>query len=101
MPKTDRVLRKTEVLSSSFIYLRTLECPETGNIPPKMPGRARLADGPPYDRVARGSRAFPGRVSFMNAPVRDCARQQVFDLPPMRLEVTGHQAEIKRCPYRS
>jgi len=41
------------------------------------------------------------KISFMDAPVRDCARQQVFDLPPMRLEVTGHQAEIKRCPYRS
>jgi len=38
-------------------------------------------------------------LSLLQAPVRQVERRQVFDLPPLALQVTEHQAQTKRCTH--
>jgi len=38
------------------------------------------------------------QLSLADQPVEGVAQRQVFELPPLRLVVTEHQAEVKRCP---
>lgn len=45
------------------------------------------------------SRCVTCGVDLSATPVRRLEKRQVFELPPVRLDVTEHQAEITSCPF--
>jgi transposase len=78
---------------------------KTGRKPGGQPGRQgstlQSVEKPDHNIVHSLGHCDCGQcagVSLLGQPVLGYERRQVFDLPPLRLEVTEHQAEIKRCP---
>jgi transposase len=78
---------------------------KTGRRPGGQPGHPGLTlqpvVRPDHEIVHRLERCTCGAChscSLDSEPVLDYERRQVFELPQKPLEVTEHQAEIKRCP---
>ena len=78
---------------------------KTGRKPGGQPGHP----GRTLELVAKRDHIIPHKLdhctcgqcqgrSLGHEPVLDYAKRQVFELPQKPLEVTEHQAEIKRCP---
>ena len=61
--------------------------------------RLELMAQPDQVEVYRVKQCAHCQVSLANQPAEGVAQRQVFDLPPLRLVVTEHQAEVKTCPH--
>jgi transposase len=72
---------------------------KTGGQPGHKGHKLTMVDNPDKVVVHEVCQCEHCRASLQDEPALDYESRQVFDIPPMTMWVTEHQAQIKECPH--
>jgi len=79
--------------------LRKRHGKKSGGQPGHVGHTLKAVEHPDREEVHRVSQCHQCHRSLEEIEASRMERRQVFDVPRVHIEVTEHQAEIKRCPY--